>query len=301
MLKTRGDTKLRYAPIVEWVNEVLAEFGDLSLTLRQVYYQLVARQYIPNTPQAYKTLSRMLVRARERGDVDYRRIEDRVRSVNGGEGVHLQVPDPAELVETRIRWLREAADDYHVPTWYGQPHYVEVWVEKDALSKVVASAANPLGVSVAVARGYSSFTFVMDAVERFQAAVAVDRTPLILYFGDFDPSGEDMVRDLTDRIERYGDVAVDVRKVALTPEQIRKYQLPPAPTKKTDARAAVFIERHGDACVELDALDPYVLRDLVSSAIHQLYDPVIASKAEEVEEEGRKKVMEILEEMGVQA
>jgi hypothetical protein len=157
--------------------------------------------------------------------------------------------------------------------WKGQPLYAEVFVEKDALSRLVSDIANKYGVKTCICKGYSSYTFLKDAAERIvyncQDCDGEARSPIILYFGDHDPSGIDMTRDLGARLERYGVPKGEtiVERIALTREQIDKYRLPPAPVKEKDSRAKKFIAEHGDEVVELDALDATVLQELVSKSI----------------------------------
>jgi len=265
---------MRYEEIVAKTNEVLSEYTG-KLTLRQIYYRLVAVLMIENKVSAYNQLSRMLVKARERGVVDYTRIEDRVRRVEGSDGVF---DNPNEYFEAVIRSMERQINSYDAnrTMWTSQPRYVEVWTEKDALAGVLVDITRLFKVPLCVARGYSSFTFVMDAVKRFKEADDDGKKLIILYFGDFDPSGEDMVRDLRDRITRYSGLDITIRKVALTQELIDEFQLPPAPMKESDTRRASFIAKYGDVgVVELDALPPDELRRIVIDAIENEVDMMI--------------------------
>lgn len=275
-----------YDTIVAEVNKIFKKFPDDKLTLRQIYYQLVAAMIIDNNIKAYKRLSEYLVRARETGDVDDTHIEDRARYIIGGD---CDKEDPDMVYANAEEAFRNCWQYYARPMWEGQPEYVEVWIEKDALSRIVADVAEQWGVMTCVAKGYSSYTFINTAATRIMRACwqnkTVDdllvaekiRTPKILYFGDFDASGEDMVRDLGVRLERYGlvDGSTSVQKIALNREQIDQYHLPTAPAKGTDNRTKKFIEKHGDEVVELDSLDPDVLKALVQGAIVAHIDPEI--------------------------
>jgi hypothetical protein len=256
----------------------------------------VASQKIPNTKNAYKYLSKVLVRARERGDVDYRRIEDRIRTTVGGD---FGYNDPDEFLKDNIKDLLGSWERYTRAMWKDQPEYIELWVEKDALSRLVSGVGKGYNVLTATARGYSSFSFVVEAVPRFDG----EKANTILYFGDYDPSGVDMVRDLGDRLQRYGATEVKIEKVALTYDQIQKYNLPPVPTKSTDTRSKSFIEKYGDQCVELDALDPIVLQGIIEKAIidhidRDLWNGTITQAGEEQEElkEKLSRVAMLLEE-----
>ena len=141
--------------------------------------------------------------------------------------------------------------------------------ENDSVCRLVSAVVNKFNVMTCMARGYSSYAFVKDAVNRINAPRNDGKDRVILYLGDFDPSGEDMVRDLSARLERYGAGRVEIEKIALTKDRIETYNLPPAPTKKTDIRSTKFIEEHGDMVVELDALEPPILQDMIGSAIQR--------------------------------
>jgi hypothetical protein len=275
--------------IVIAVNEIITHY-TMKVTLRQVYYRLVAAQVIDNNINSYKRLSKILTNAREEGEVDPDKFEDRGRYTEGGDSGYDDVDD---FMKIRKELFIDAWKNYRRLAWAGQDDYVEVWVEKDALASQMTEVAGQYGVLVSVARGYSSFTFLHEAVERILDFKEVGRVPQILYFGDFDPSGQDMVRDLGARLDRYGieDAPDMIRKVALTPNQIEQYQLPPAPTKEGDSRAKKFIEEHGDACVELDALDPPVLREIVRRAILGHVNSEIWNANQELAEREKIEVM----------
>ena len=120
----------------------------------------------------------------------------------------------------------------------------------------------------------------------------------ILYFGDFDPSGEDMVRDLQKRIMLYGAPTATVHKIALTKDQVKTWKLPPAPVKKSDKRAAKFIEAHGDiSAVELDALDPEDLQNIVKTTIEGYIDPVKWAAADAATRDDREQIDQKIEEI----
>jgi hypothetical protein len=284
------------ATLVKAVNEILERFPNTTLTLRQVYYQLVAAHIIENNINSYKSLSRMLVKARENGEVDDSRIEDRGRQTIGGDR---EKADPETFYKEYEDFFRTCWEQYSRPMWEGQPHYVECWLEKDALSRIVSDIASRYGVKTCIARGYSSYTFLKDASDRINRACypasasefedSLD--PIILYFGDHDPSGVDMVRDLGVRLERYGVTGGTeiVNKIALNRAQIDKYNLPPDPTKEKDARAKKFIAEHGNEVVELDALNPDVLQELVKSSILKTINSEIWNQnARESQEEQTK-------------
>lgn len=212
------------------------------MTLRQVFYRLVAAQIIENTQARYKSLSRALVLGRQEGMIPWHWIEDRLR-----------LPRPVSMWSNLSDFSDAALASYRRDVWAEQVGYVEVWLEKDALSGIFERALDPYGITLNVGRGYDSWSSIWAASERYG-----DRTVNVLYFGDFDPSGVDMVRSLRDRLGFF-DCWVPIEQVALTMEDIERYELPPNPAKRTDTRAAAFIARYGDQAVELDALPPDVL------------------------------------------
>jgi hypothetical protein len=295
-----------YEVIVREVNEILKKYKGEKLTLRQIYYQLIVRKVFENIPQNYKYLSHTLVKAREAGDVDDSRIEDRGRKVMGGDH---SLRQPEEFYQSHENAFRRCWNNYSRPYWLDQPDYVEVWVEKDSLASIVSVPASQFNVMTCVGKGYSSYSYVNEAAKRImrmcKAGGEVDRCPKILYFGDHDPSGHDMVRDLEARLKRYGlETDVDdyqvVEKIAITKDQIKEYKLPTDPIslkkKKDDKRSKKFISEFGNRVVELDALDPDVLKQMVQSAIEAHIDPEIWNKHADESERERNEIREKIEE-----
>lgn len=254
---------LDYATIVKQANEVLAQYST-PLTLRQLYYQLVALYGLPNRIQSYKSLGAMLVRARENGDVNWTRIEDRIRETLGEVGFS----DESKFRASYADGVEELYSRYRRNLWLAQGTYIEVWLEKDALSRIFSDTTDEFVALTCPSRGYSSLSFLMEAAQRLRPITREGKREVhILHFSDFDPSGLDMFRDLGDRLARYGAGSIKMHRIALTPEQIRKYRLPPAPVKTSDSRAAGFVAEYGADVVELDALNPRVLQNLIRESI----------------------------------
>ena len=156
-----------------------------------------------------------------------------------------------------------------------QPNYVELWLEKDALSSIFQRVADPYCVPVCTCRGFSSVSFLHELRERILISQTDDQQPILLYFGDFDPSGEEMLPSMTITLaEEMGINEVIYKKIALTKEDITKYNLPhdPNAVKKTDTRYQKFVERWGLYAVELDALPPDVLEERIKGAIENHID-----------------------------
>lgn len=243
----------------------------LRLTLRQLYYRLVAATIIPNTERSYKRVGHLVSRARLTGIVDWEAIEDRGR-----------LPEMALEWETPQSLVAGACQGYRLPRWRDQPNYVELWVEKDALSGILWPLAHEHHVVLSVNKGYNSQSSMYRSAKRFEYAQEAGKRTVLLYLGDHDPSGEDMVRDIRDRMEvfrvagadrTHGDApGLEVRKIALTMPQIKKYKPPPNPTKPTDSRTPGYIKKHGKKCWEVDALDPPILQRLIQRSIVQYID-----------------------------
>lgn len=249
----RIDTSIR-------IIETYTEMG-LRLTLRQLFYQHVAHHGLPNSEKSYKGLGKLISDARLAGLIDWEAIEDRGRQPD--------VPAQWESIESLVDI---ASRQFRLPRWASQNIYVELWVEKQALAGVLEPVAHKHHVTLMVNKGYSSQSAMYASAERIREQ-GKDEC-VVLYLGDHDPSGEDMVRDIRERLAMFlrDDVALEVYKVALTLFQIRQYDPPPNPAKITDPRAAAYIQKFGDESWEVDALDPPVLVALIESAIRQHID-----------------------------
>ncbi len=251
--------------MLEQVNSIIDTYlaQRLRLTLRQLYYQLVTRNTIRNEERAYKNLGNLVSQGRLAGLVDWQAIVDRLR-----------VPHKVTEWTSPMQIMEAVVSGYLLPRWERQPRYVELWVEKDALAGVLEPIADQYHITLMVNRGYSSSSAMKEAAERLLRQ-GDGKTVTIFYVGDFDPSGEDMVRDVEDRLlllTRQG-VELEVIKLAITQNQIAQYNPPPNPAKLSDSRAAAFIAQYGDSSYEVDALPPDVLSDIVRGAVEGAIDP----------------------------
>lgn len=228
-----------------------------DLTLRQLYYQLVARGYIPNNERSYKRIGNLINDARLAGLIDWHAITDRTRSMHKNN----HWDNPAQIIRASIQ-------QYAIDTRESQPNYIEVWVEKEALVDVVGKACKGLDVPFFACRGYVSQSEMWAASRRFYDN---GRDNYIIHLGDHDPSGVDMTRDITDRMELFG-ANVEVRRIALNFDQIEQYAPPPNPAKITDSRANGYIDRYGSESWELDALNPATLKELITDEVLLLTD-----------------------------
>lgn len=269
--------------IIKRANEIIGEYDaqGLRLTLRQLYYQFVTRNWLPNLEKSYKNLGSAISDGRLAGLIDWDSIEDRVRvPLVPGEFKNLQ-----ELVDVALR-------SYRLPRWASQPNYVELWVEKDALAGVLAPIADDFHITLMVNRGYSSQSAMYESAQRFLRQNSYKENYL-LYLGDHDPSGEDMVRDIRERLHLFG-ASLTVEKLALTMEQVRHYNPPPNPAKMSDSRAEKYVNEHGYSSWEVDALPPNVLNKLIVKRLSALVDAGMMEKVKQQEEKDKKRLYQVV-------
>lgn len=234
------------------VAESIVQSYDTPVTLRQLFYRLVAAELLPNTTNAYKALSRHTAEARRDGA--FPALMDRTRRIHRYETF--------SGAEAARQWL---ARIYRRDRTAGQPVSLYLGVEKAGIVEQLRAGFGELGIPVLALGGYGSQTYV-DEVRA--DVLANDRPAVLLYAGDHDPSGEDIDRDFVERTACWA----SVRRVALSAEQVEGYQLPPGPGKLTDSRASSFTARHGRLVqVELDALPPDVLGALFTAAISEYW------------------------------
>ncbi|MFF4548650.1 hypothetical protein ACFY1J_31195 [Streptomyces sp. NPDC001406] len=243
--------------IISRANAICAEYAGqgFDLTLRQLYYQFVARGYLANKQTEYKRLGSIVNDARLAGLLDWNYIVERTRNLRG-----LSHWDDPESI------IRSVAYGYRTDRWADQPHRVEVWIEKDALVGVITGACNRNDVDYFSCRGYTSQSELWGAARRLARYEADGQKPVVIHLGDHDPSGIDMTRDIAERFALFG-ADVTVRRIALNMPQVEEHQPPPNPAKLTDSRASGYIRRFGRSSWELDALDPTTLDRLIEDEI----------------------------------
>jgi hypothetical protein len=239
----------------------------LDLTLRQLYYRFVAADLIANDQKQYKRLGEIVNAARLAGELDWYHVTDRTRGLRGLG--HWDSPD--EIISS-------SASGYMTDRWALQPYRVEVWVEKDALSGVIGRTAMRYDVDYFSCRGYTSQSELWRAAQRMIRHQDDGKKCVVIHLGDHDPSGIDMTRDIEERFELFG-ANVEVRRIALNMDQVRRYNPPPNPAKTTDSRAGGYIRTHGTSSWELDALDPTQLDTLISAEIEQFRDEALWESA----------------------
>jgi hypothetical protein len=270
--------------LIDLVNQVVDEYQrqGYNLTLRQVYYQMVARDIIENNLRSYKNLGNLINEGRLAGLIDWYAIEDRTRNLLQLSHWHT----PAEIIDS-------AAQSYHRNWWEGQDYYVEVWVEKDALVDVVGQSCDRHDIPYFSCRGYVSQSELWGAARRLKAVESYGRRPVVLHLGDHDPSGIDMSRDITDRLQLFGVANLTFRRIALNMDQIDNYVPPPNPTKLTDSRSAGYIEKYGYECWELDALEPSVIDGLIGSHVSEFVNTGLIEEAKTRERRERDQLVQL--------
>lgn len=259
------------------------------LTLRQLYYQLVSRDVIPNKQTEYDRLGSIINDARLAGLIDWNAIEDRTRNVEINP--HWAAPENGIQTIERI---------YRNDLWKNQPYRPEVWVEKDALEGVVETACKPLDVPYFSCRGYTSQTAMWEAAMRLKAHTvrrngAPAQKPIIFHFGDHDPSGIDMTRDIRDRLQLFIGRGIEIRRIALNMNQVEEYEPPPNPAKQTDSRFQGYVDQYGDESWELDALEPSVIVALIRENIRGIRNQKKWEAAVLEQETGRAELKAISE------
>lgn len=260
--------------LIAKANSIIAEYQQqgFDLTLRQLYYQLVSRDIIPNKVTEYKRLGSIINDARLAGLIDWNAIIDRTRNLRGVS--HWTTPDSI---------IGSAAYSYRIDKWEDQDFRPEVWIEKDALVGVIAGICEELDISYFSCRGYTSQSEMWVAAQRLLKWKKMGQRPLILHLGDHDPSGKDMTRDILDRLELFTGMAIKVDRLALNWDQIEQYNPPPNPAKETDSRFEAYVAEFGNESWELDALEPTVIAALIRQAVEGIRDEDAWARAVERE------------------
>ena len=270
--------------------EIIDEYADqgLSLTLRQLYYQFVARGLIPNDDKEYKKLGDAVSDGRYLGRISWRAIEDRTRFLRGNP----HWDHPSDI-------LFGAASQFRYDLWESQPERIEVWIEKDALLGVIEQTCRNLDIDFFSCRGYVSASEMWEASQRLGRYLDNGQEVTILHLGDHDPSGIQMTDDIRRRLEEFCEAdfgfVPQVERIALTMDQVTEFNPPPNPAKLSDSRAADYVERYGYESWELDALPPDTLQGLIEDAVSSVRDVDAYEQAEARQERARAKLREVAE------
>jgi len=274
-IKRARRTKAEIEALDAALVEIVEQFRPV--TVRQVFYQAVVLDLVPKSEtKGYRVVQRRLVALRESSEIPYGHIVDGTRYVHGQRRYY-------DLDE----FTTYAAGLYRKDYWAASDVNVEVWLEKDALKGVlIPTVVNECGLGLHVTRGFASITYLQEAAEDIE----MDGRPTYVYvLTDFDPSGvsiaEKVGQELTERAPS-SDIAV--KRLAVNREQIERWNLPTRPTKSTDTRANKFRRVHGTDSVELDAIPPDLLRQLVKNTIDSHMEPWRLKQFQMIEKEERE-------------
>lgn len=271
--------------IIEQANAIITDYAaqGFTLTLRQLYYQFVARGLIPNRQTEYKRLGSIINDARLAGLIDWDSIVDRTRNLQ--DLAHWDNPEQI---------IRAVAQQYRQDRWADQEYRLEVWIEKDALVGVIEGVCQRNDVPFFSCRGYTSQSELWGAAMRLKAYENDGQETVVIHLGDHDPSGIDMSRDIRDRLRLFG-AKTQLRRIALNMDQVEQYDPPPNPAKLTDSRAEGYIEEYGDDSWELDALDPATLDALVQREIERWLDTRSWQESTVAQERQRRRLTGVYE------
>jgi hypothetical protein len=223
------------------------------MTVRQAFYQATVRDLVEKAESGYAKVQTDLTLMRRSGDLPYDWLADNTR--------WQRKPRTFSSVEEA---LKETAKFYRKSLWNDAGTYVEIWLEKDALAGVLLPVTAMYDVPLMVARGYASLSFLHSAAEFINTLVV---PTFIYHLGDFDPSGVNAGEKIEETLHELApDAEIFFERIAVTEEQIAEFDLPTRPTKASDTRAKAF---GSSTSVELDAIDPNQLRDLVRKTIEQ--------------------------------
>lgn len=262
--------------LIDLCNSIVSSYFHMgyALTLRQLYYRLVAQGIIENSQRSYKRLGSIINDARLAGLVDWYAIEDRTRNLIGNS----HWTNPTSIAEA-------VAKQFMIERWKEQPWHIEVWVEKDALVGVIGKVCREYDVDYLSCRGYISQSEMWNGAERMYRALDNGKDVLLVHLSDHDPSGIDMTRDIENRLSVFWADHVKVERLALTMAQINQFNPPPNPAKLSDSRYEGYVRMYGSNSWELDALEPQEIHRLIETIILEYRDQDIWDRTVELEEQ----------------
>lgn len=275
----------RSLQIIEVANIIIGEYvaKGFNLTLRQLFYQFVARGILPNEDREYHSLGKVINKARLSGRISWEAIDDRTRFMRSA--AHW---DSAEGV------MQAAVDAFRVDRWERQDCRPEIWIEKDALIGLIENVCSDLDVPFFSCRGYTSQSAMWRAAQRMQSYMNQDQVPMIFHLADHDPSGLDMSEDILQRMDVFGvRDYLEYERLGLNIDQVQQYNPPPNPTKLSDSRTNNYRDQYGSECWELDSMDPDVIIDLVENAILNVRDDDIWDEDMEKENDIRMRLQRV--------
>lgn len=266
----------------EWILEnsidICSRYELGLLTLRALHYQLVGRG-MTNTIQHYKRVVSAMEQARWEGSIPFEQFSDHDREMIGE--TNIDITDLDEQISKGKSQVRSWMNYYSKNIWENQHYYIEVFIEKKALQGIFQSPCAEKEVALGACKGYPSLTFLNDTQKRFKEAISKGKEPVMIYFGDYDPSGMNIPESIKENLSRFG-VDIQIERVALNHDQVVKWKLPYAPVKEGDTRKNRF---KGLGQVELDAIEPKRLQGMCLEAISKYFDGDAYQELMEREEE----------------
>ena len=249
--------KRRNQQEMETIKDAIYNFAQemRPVSVRQIFYNLTTQNIVDKTKNGYEQVVSISGKMREDGELPFSWVADATR--------WMRKPDTHDTLMDALEITKET---YRKNLWANQSVNVEIWIEKEALSGVVYPITARWDVPLMPTKGYPSKTFLYTSAEDLR----MDKTNYIYMLSDYDPSGVDLSRNTEATLRRYADDDCDItfERIAVTESQINEWELPSRPTKKSDARAKSFT---GES-VDLDAIPPDELRNLVSDSITQHID-----------------------------
>ena len=235
--------------------------ANAPVIVRQIYYHLVTVQLLASGK--YDLVKRLMVQARNCGLINMDWIIDKTRQ-RRRPPVWDNMP---EILNAAVNQFRR---DWHID----QGTYVEVWLEKHSLEEIFYNVTRGYGVYLVPGGGSQSTPIIWESAQNFKTAIARGQKLKILYFGDLNATGKNMMPDILRRLKLYGVANVDLDEVALNEADVLQYNLPRNPEKTKDSRAKWFAEKYPNVkySVELDALSPEILRSKIRTAIESNID-----------------------------
>lgn len=260
--------------LIKQANAIIAEYArdGYVLTLRQLYYQYVARGLIENTVKSYRKIANIVNHGRLGGLIDWDAIVDRTRNL---KAIYHSIDAPHAV--------RQASQTFQIDMWKNQPHRIEIWIEKEALIDLVARPCDRNDVPYFACKGYNSQSEQWRAAQRLLQHKEDGYKPIVIHLGDHDPSGIDASRDIDDRFRTFMGGA-SFERIALNMDQVEELQPPENPAKLTDPRGSDYVEMFGESSWELDALSPAYLDNLIQETIDRFKDPDKWDAAEQEQE-----------------
>lgn len=248
------------------------------LTVRNLYYRMVSAGLIDKTQAEYKNVTvRLCGEMREAGEIPWDRIVDETRL--------MRKPDSYDNLHDALQSMQNF---YRRDFWNEQDVYVEVWCESDSVAGMIIDETSRFDVPLMSARGFASKSFLWSTAQKIQS---VGKPAHLVYVGDYDPSGLHIDRNIEEGIRRYApDAEIHFERIAITPEQIQEFDLPSRPPKKGDSRAKGF---NGE-CVETEALEPAILRQIVRDAIEVHIDAEAYERVQLVEAAERETLQTVV-------